>query len=267
MADKLPAEFFKMCHLSVRSQHRIISTRGAASSDSQWPLALQVRLPPAPQLLLPQFEPIFGFTKFQDNGGILPALATVLSGMLCFELDPQSTLSTQNSTINPFLLLLPMPHPPSQGSLSTAATALRHCQEKGIHCRWEQPWDSNCSRGRVAAALKDAGAAQHVTAAHSMQVAQHNVPAPAKGHHPLRANWGSHPRDEEEPGNDTVGALSPITAHLTARLWSARTAGRGMEGKEAEVLSAVSVGVGPHPHPQQIQVCCDLLPHRNMHQP
>lgn len=79
----------------------------------------------------------------------------------------------------------------------------------------------------VSAAPKDAGTAQHVSAAHPTQLSQHNVPAHIKGHHPLGTNWGSQlTGDEDElagPENGTAGALSPITAHLTARLLSART--------------------------------------------
>lgn len=89
-----------------------------------------------------------GLHKLQSNSGNLPALATVLSGMLCFELDPPEYLQcreldhqTPSSFFCPCLT-------PFQGSLSPAATALWQCQEKGIHCRWEQPRDLHCSRGR-----------------------------------------------------------------------------------------------------------------------
>lgn len=145
--------------------------------------------------------------------------------MLCFELDPPEHLQcrefhhqTPSSYFCPCLT-------PSQGSLSTAAAALWHCQEKGIHGGWELPGDSHCSRCVCCSKGCRNSPARQCCSPHTVvpaQCASTHQGTPSSGN-----NWGSQlTGDEDElagPGNGTAGALSPITAHLTARLLSART--------------------------------------------
>lgn len=182
MADKLRPEFFKMCHLS--SGDSIISSPPVEQLPltPSGPLVFRSGCLQHPSSCCHDLKQYLGLHKLQGDSGNFLALVTVLAGMLCFELDPPEHLQcrelyhqTPSSSFYPRLTSL-------QGSLSTAAAALQHCQEKGIPCGWEQPRNSLLQVQSAAAAPEGAGAAQHVSAAHPMQLSQHNVPAPAKGH-------------------------------------------------------------------------------------
>lgn len=119
-----------MCHLPVRWQHHIISTSGAACSDSQ-PLGLQSGWLQHPSSCCHDLKQYLALYKLQGNGGNLPALATVLAGMLCFELVPAEHLQCRElHHQTPFSSFCPC-LAPSQGSLSTAALL-----EKGINSLW-----------------------------------------------------------------------------------------------------------------------------------
>lgn len=173
---------------------------------------------------------------------------------------------------DPFLLL-PMPHPvsgqPEQPSCSSG-TAKRGeftvgGSSPGLPVLQVQGW--------LLLQRMQEQPSTHCCSLHA--AAQHNVPAPSKGHHPWGTNWHSQLRDGEELaglGNGTAGPPSPKTALLTVSCACKDTCadcalqGQREGGREAEVLSALSVGAGPHPSQRQTQLCCDLLPCRNVHQ-
>lgn len=213
---------------------------------------------------------IWVYTSFRVMvGTFLPH--PVLAGMLCFELDPPEHLQCRELHHQiPFSFCPCLT--PSQGSLSSPAAALALPREG--NSLWEgAAQDSQCSRCRVAAAAEDAGAAQHTLlltpCSCPAQCASTQQGTPSLGNKLAftAQGWGGAGRAGEwhsratKPQNCTSDSELCLQGHV-CRLCSARTEG----GREAEVLSALSVGAGPHPSQRQTQLCCDLLPCRNVHQ-